>query len=460
MSSRKKEKKFLKINTIFLMLVIIFTGIISSIPVHAKGSGFNNEVKQGVVVVAEYGKGTEFILDPNGEVYDGYSVDGVMYTGTGFFVGNDGENPQYLLTNHHVIEHFLETGKGDQGYFVIGTFDYQGITFTDVFQGTMELRVYYSEDDYDEAFVVDYYENENDADCALLRLNKATDKREPLTLMVPDEDMVGESVYAVGYPGISENVFTSASKWDIGDVTVSDGTVSRLATASGNGVNRIQMTAEINHGNSGGPLVTDGDGYVIGMNTNGISDYSGGNLYYAVNISHAISLLNRNNIPYTTAADKKGGISGVAVAVIVVIVILLAAAVVIFVVMKNKKKGQSGSASKSINSSGTKAVIRSMSTQHGGQAFPVGNAPVIIGRSPSDCTIVFKEGTPGVSGKHCSVYYNSDANVFTLTDLGSSYGTFLGNGMKLTANSPINLKPGDIFYIGEKTNILKVEVGQ
>ena len=50
--------------------------------------------------------------------------------------------------------------------------------------------------------------------------------------------------------------------------------------------------------------------------------------------------------------------------------------------------------------------------------------------------------------------------MFTLTDLNSSYGTFLINGLKINANTPVNLKPGDSFYVGDKANILKVEVVQ
>ena len=150
-------------------------------------------------------------------------------------------------------------------------------------------------------------------------------------------------------------------------------------------------------------------------------------------------------------------------------VVVAAAGAAVFVVL-NKKKGSTvpaavpasapAHATAPAGGAGLKAVVRSTSAQHGGKAFPVGGAPVMIGRDPSACAIVFQEGTRGVSGKHCSVSYNASANVFVLTDLGSSFGTFLGSGMKLTANSPVNLKPGDIFYIGDKSNVLKVEVGQ
>ena len=41
---------------------------------------------------------------------------------------------------------------------------------------------------------------------------------------------------------------------------------------------------------------------------------------------------------------------------------------------------------------------------------------------------------------------------FIITDLGSSYGTFLGNGKKLTANVAEKLSTGDTFYLCDNAN--------
>lgn len=57
----------------------------------------------------------------------------------------------------------------------------------------------------------------------------------------------------------------------------------------------------------------------------------------------------------------------------------------------------------------------------------------MLGRDPTECNIVFDKNTPGISGRHCQVVYDGNEDRFLLTDLGSSYGTFLGNGKKLTA---------------------------
>ena len=100
-------------------------------------------------------------------------------------------------------------------------------------------------------------------------------------------------------------------------------------------------------------------------------------------------------------------------------------------------------------------LIRSASAQHGGKTFPVGKAPVMIGRDAA----VFQEGTPGVSGKHCTVSYDSSTQEFTLTDLKSSFGTFLlRSGQKLNSNEPVKLRPGESFYVGDKANVLSVEL--
>ena len=63
------------------------------------------------------------------------------------------------------------------------------------------------------------------------------------------------------------------------------------------------------------------------------------------------------------------------------------------------------------------------------------------------CRLVYQEGTPGVSARHCQIYFDRREGVFVVTDLGSTYGTFLGSGQRLAANQPVLLKPGDRFSL-------------
>ena len=88
-----------------------------------------------------------------------------------------------------------------------------------------------------------------------------------------------------------------------------------------------------------------------------------------------------------------------------------------------------------------------------------GQQGVLVGRDGSVCGIVFKEGTPGVSAWHCSVVWDGRTGEFLLTDLKSTYGTFLATGQKLTPGVACRLKAGDTFYLGEQSNALRVELG-
>ena len=133
------------------------------------------------------------------------------------------------------------------------------------------------------------------------------------------------------------------------------------------------------------------------------------------------------------------------VILIAVIAAVVVAAVVIVLLMRKKKTPKK------------QAMLKSMSAQHGGMTVALHEAPVLIGRDPAACKVVFREGTDGVSGKHCSVAYDAAKDEFVLTDLRSTYGTFLSSGQKLNANVPYRLRPGESFYVGDKANSFRVE---
>lgn len=75
-----------------------------------------------------------------------------------------------------------------------------------------------------------------------------------------------------------------------------------------------------------------------------------------------------------------------------------------------------------------------------------------MGRDPATCHIVFEKNTPGISGRHCQVSYQAADGSFVLTDLGSSFGTYLDHGKKLPVQVPEKLMAGDGFYLCD-TNV-------
>lgn len=80
-----------------------------------------------------------------------------------------------------------------------------------------------------------------------------------------------------------------------------------------------------------------------------------------------------------------------------------------------------------------------------GSSFPLHYQDCLIGRSPS-CQICFPTDTAGVSGRHCLVAVDAGGEV-TVTDVGSTYGTYLSNGQRLVPNCPQPLLPGDAILL-------------
>lgn len=400
--------------------------------------------------------------------------------GTGFFVGEEGQDPMYLITNHHVIDPFLESGEGEL---------VQAETTEGVLTGRSKIRVFYDSDDFEEAYPVAYDEIK---DLAVLKLGAATSKRTPLPLCSPTDNMVGSTIYAVGYPGLAENVFADATTtWGPSDVSVTSGSISRLLTTSGTGQMRLQIDCVIRHGNSGGPLVNE-DGQVLGIAVSSVSDEEDSSMYYGVNIDEVIPYLKQYDVPYvlqeagatqsssetslaegtapagdtivvpeSTEEDPKESSGGVPAAVWVVIGVAVAAVagVVIFLLLQKGKKTPAQvqpvqPAPAPAPAPQKVPVLRSLAQQHNGVRIPIQGRQILIGTSQGDCQVVFRSGTPGVSRRHCSISWDAATGDFILTDLGSSFGTFLENRQKLAQGVPTRLRPGDRFYLGSPENLL------
>jgi len=143
--------------------------------------------------------------------------------GSGFFVANNG----YVVTNAHVME----------GATAAGIITYDGKTHA----------------------VSKIGENPT-IDIILLKIND--DRYKPLILGNSNNIQVGEKVIAIGNPyGLS--------------FSVSDGIVSAVHRMGKNGLNAyIQTNADLNPGNSGGPLINI-EGKVIGINNFKISESEG-----------------------------------------------------------------------------------------------------------------------------------------------------------------------------------------
>lgn len=428
-------------------------------------SGYT-DAKKGVVVVSEY------------VALDGEEA-GIAH-GSGFFIGEDGENPQYLVTNYHVIADYLYFGAGQNAVYEDG----QGNTAA----VKSYVRVYYESDDYEEAYVVGYDEV---ADVAVLRLDKPTDKRLALPLLSPADDIVGAKVYAIGFPGVADNKAVDAvTKWGADDVTFTSGIVSRLTTTSGTGVQSIQIDVEIGHGNSGGPLVTE-EGRVIGINTWGYTNNEAEEAAYAVNIGEVVKLLKLHSVPYTMGdGSLKGNGKILPFAVGGAVLVLAVLVIAIVLVARGKKSAPSQPAGASAARQPQAASVplaapaqasapasapvpapalapsapaaqdsgyrlQGVSGALAGRRFMVRlDGPLVLGRSPKECNVTFPADTAGVSGRHCEVWCE-EGRIY-MKDLGSSHGTYLATGARLSAGQPMELRPGESFWLGSQNETMVV----
>jgi hypothetical protein len=121
---------------------------------------------------------------------------------------------------------------------------------------------------------------------------------EPLALENTDTVAVGQDVYALGFPGIADiqnngKLLPSAPS----DVTITSGTVSKDPGYSQLlEMNLIQIDCNIDHGNSGGPLLNEA-GSVIGVNSYGLN-----NINYAISANYIIDTL--DELGYALSAES------------------------------------------------------------------------------------------------------------------------------------------------------------
>lgn len=378
----------------------------------------------------------------------------IVPLGTGFFVGEGKDITEYIVTGDYVFEiydyllNFLEE-----------TDDLLAI------YENVELRAYYSDDEYS-ALDLECRgsEEKNTIDLAVFSLDEPIAQARPLKISAAPKKGGDEiTVYSAGYPekGSYEYFFdyfidlVNDNRSEISNFSVHKG---KLDTYS---FETDAIPASI--GCYGGPIVNEKNEIVSANCYFGFGD--DGVLTDSISSAEIIEFLDNNNIPY-----KKAG--GIAIVVVIIICVIVAAAAVVAVIfMKNKgifsnlapKPKQSAPApaappANAFAAAQPQMFVRSMSAQHNGKTFPVGAEPLLIGRDPSRCTIVYQEGTQGVSAVHCSISYDPATNTFILTDLGSTYGTYLIGGQRVLEKTSLRLRSGDSFYVGDKSNVCRVEV--
>lgn len=103
-------------------------------------------------------------------------------------------------------------------------------------------------------------------------------------------------------------------------------------------------------------------------------------------------------------------------------------------------------------------TLHGISGEFAGRSIPVDGRGLVLGRNPNLCNVPFRPGTPGISRRHCAVRYNRASGSFTVTDMGSTYGTFLESGVRIGQGRSAQLRAGERFYLATKGNLFEVRV--
>ncbi|MBO4474490.1 MAG: trypsin-like peptidase domain-containing protein, partial [Clostridiales bacterium] len=305
------------------------------------------------------------------------------------------------------------------------------------------------------------------------------DMRTALIIRDSAEVETGEKCTAIGYPDKAME-FDGNFIGDMAGQTVSSGVISKVdfvPSAVGVAYHTFQHDTFTSHGNSGGPLL-DGNGFLIGMNTLGNPESESVN--YAITSAEIMQRLDENNVDYVTSKEYLGAIDKSIAAdqkkfdkkhdaaveeaetevtetrnkFLLFCAIAAACAIVLLIlfIVGNKKVVMVGE-----QDDGKKSFVYCTKGVFAGQKFEVTGQTMTIGSDQNSCTIVFPEQTPGISSNHCSIYFDARTKAFVLTDNGSTYGTYLSDGRKLTKGVPEKLLPGSTFALADKANEFLVD---
>jgi len=371
----------------------------------------------------------------------GYDPSGraVTYgTGSGFAVGKTGKDSDVFLTNWHVIT-------------IGGNFptDYVKIW---ILKENCPILSNYEPDPYNSIECRVMKTTSGYPDYAIIKMQKFEPGYKALPLLPVEKVTKGTTVYALGFPYVVEA--SSVEQFGGSNLTATNGIISRLGQLNWAGnTNIIFHTATISRGNSGGPLVTE-DGAVIGINTYGFGetavDYS-----CAIYIDYAMEGLDELGIEYTVYSKTWMIVAGVAAAVVVI------AAVVAFVIMRKKKaekaerdrkkreKDIEDSIEKEKREKEEKLRIQNLLSKYrlvsaDGKFYALSYPVTVIGRDTS-CQVRLPGETKGVSHRHCQLSFQGDDLI--LTDLGSTYGTFI-HEKQVPTGTKVKLHTGSYFCLG------------
>ena len=445
------KKRLFVVTLVILMLLASPISILGELDI--------DETKDGVVRIL---------------AYDGWD----WYQGSGFAIGEEGKPVSYIVTNSHVVS------------------------------GMVDVYLYRGEDD-----MIPLYPTSIDLpvnDVAVMEISEPIYNIPPLVVNDGDKAKVGDAIYCLGFPANADFLDGSFSGKPE-DITVTSGIVSKI-TSGADSVEFYQIDATINGGNSGGPLI-DANGYVIGINSFILADSEGNSYGYngSVFLDELIDALDSRGFKYMKASEVQATIAtvdtttndnqdasdvdadadedededkvstrnkkssalgtGAIIGIVAVGALLLIIIVIVILVVALKGKKQPAPAPQPMptpqqaprpvvqqpqqpQQPRKTAMLLGISGQFSGRSINL-NGQASFGRNPGN-QVNYPSDYKGISGSHCILEF--DGNAFYLTDLGSTYGTYLANGQKLNPRTKYTLSNGERFYLASQDEMFQVTI--
>lgn len=121
------------------------------------------------------------------------------------------------------------------------------------------------------------------------------------------------------------------------------------------------------------------------------------------------------------------------------------------------KKGLSDSQNEieESKSFGKEGVIIIVKGECAGMEVPIDDGEcIVLGRNSEECNLIITGAK--ISRKHCSVKYDREEQKYSLTDY-SSNGTYFADGIRLEPLTPIWVKSGTQFFMGDRRNVFQLK---
>ncbi|TCL69946.1 FHA domain-containing protein [Hydrogenispora ethanolica] len=314
-------------------------------------------------------------------------------------------------------------------------------------------------------------------DLALLELEQPLAGIQPLTLSSRSRVKLGQKVFAMGYPEAADELSGGMAFSRPEDVTVTDGIISRITQRDG--VRYYQTNADINHGNSGGPLVME-SGEVIGINALSMGDLKAQGINGAIQVDELLPELVKLGIPFRTdvllpargrnvpaiadaAPNRQWGGAGPVFFGVAGLLVLVLLSGLFWLWRDGRRKRQVAAAAPEqtrLLRVAVHPILRACGGSRSGQAMSLMPGEwILLGRDPGLCQLVFPAKDAEISRKHCRVGYDAETDRFRLVDCGSANGTFLASGERLIPEREYVLRAGERFYLSKEDYGFIVEIG-